>query len=233
MKHTVVTIFLLFSFFILPGCYRYIYWAESILDQGCKIETCACVVQPYIRSARVYDQFTTLGLFDALWIHDQVILANACAYASKYGLSSEQYDEYLQKQREEFSPYISFYLLTVIPGNIGVLLTDENPIWTIQLKLGNDCFKPSKIKMVELSQEYRYFFGKRLTVFKKQYLIQFDAVDANNVLLLNPSVQRIELIFRSIGHQTGMCWNLDNQLRAIDYCPLDDDTLAYDINTNI
>lgn len=233
MKQKLGTFFLLFSFLLLPGCYRYIYWAESVVDQGDTIETCACAVQPYIRSARVYDQFTTLGLFDALWLHDQVVLANACAYASKYGLSIEQYNEYLSKQREENAPYISFYLLTVIPGNIGVLLTDENPVWTVQLKIGNDYYKPAKIKIVELSQEYRFFFGKRLTVFKKQYLIQFNAVDAQNISLIGPFTHHIELVFRRVGHQTSMCWDLDSERKAIDYNPLDDNTLAYDLNTNI
>jgi hypothetical protein len=233
MKQTITTIFLIFSLFIFPGCYRYISWGESVVDQGDKIETCACAVQPYIRSARVYDQFTTLGLFDALLLHDEVIQAYACSYAAKNCLSNDQYHQFLQKQYDEQSSYISFYLLAVVPGNIGVLLTDENPQWTVQLRVGNNCFKPAKLKLVELSHEYRFFFGKNLTVFKKQYLVQFDAYDVYNNPLISPVTGPIELVFSRVGHQKSMVWCLDSQLKVVESCSLQDDTLAYDLNTNL
>lgn len=227
--------YLFFFFFIMSfsGCYRYIYWAESIVCQGTKIETCFSVVQPYIRSARAYDQFTTLGLFDALWINKQVLQAYACAYNSKYGLNAQEYDEFLEKQYEEFSPYISFYLLAVIPGNVGFLLTEENPQWIVQLKINNNFYSPAKIKLVELSHEFRYFFGKYLTVFKKQYLVQFNAYDENNNPVLFPGVSTIELVLRRVGYETSICWPLDMALHVIDTNPLQEDIMMYDLKTNI
>ncbi len=200
MKQSLYYLFFLLILIPFPGCYRYIYWGQSIVCQGTKIETCFSIVQPYIRSARAYDQFTTLGLFDALWINKQVLQAYACSYGSKYGLNANQYDEFLQDQYDEFAPYISFYMLAVINGNVGALLTDENPQWIVQLKIGNNYYAPAKIKLVELPHEFRYFFGKYLTVFKKQYLIQFNAHDEYDNAILYPGVSTIELVLRPAMH---------------------------------
>lgn len=233
MKQNLTTIFLLFFLCTFSGCYRYIDWAKEVGDQGCPLETCVCDAYQYVRSARVYDQFTTLGLFDALLLHDTVIKAYVCAYSAKYGLSPAKQEEYLQLQRDEDAPYISFYLLAVVPGTIGTLLTDKNPIWTVQLKIGNDYFNPTKLKTVEISPEYKYFFGKRFTIFKHQYLVQFDAIDANNIPLIGPLTDKIELVLRRVGHQTSMLWCLNYQQEIVETCNLSDDSLAYDLNTNL
>lgn len=233
MKQKIITGFLICSLFILSGCYRYIWWAETIVDQADTIETCSDIVQPYFRSARVYDQFTTLGLFDGLWLDDTVLQAYACAHAAKYGFTRQQYYDLLNTQRDELSPYISFYLLAVVPGTMGTLLTDPKPLWALQLRIGTSYFKPAKIKIVELDHEYRYFFGKRLTVFKKKYLVQFNAYDENEMPLITGATPDIELIFRAVSHQASMIWSM-NDIRRDAVCPpLQDDTLAYDIHTNL
>lgn len=233
MKQKLIIIFLISSLSIFSGCYRYIYWAESVIDQGCKIETCYAMVQPYIRSAYVYDQFQTLALFDGLWLDDTVIQAYACAHAEKYGFTEAQYQAFLQDQRDENDPYISFYLLAVIYGNTGLLLNDENPLWVMQLRIGDNYYKPAKIKTVELEHEYRHFFGKRLTVFKMQYLVQFNAEDINEIPLINSMTPDIELFFRSVGHQASMRWCMKDIVREQTVPPLQDYTLAYDVNTNL
>lgn len=236
MKQRIITTLLVFFLFMFSGCYRYIYWAESVVDQADPIETCCAKVQPYFRSARVYDQFTTIGLFDALWLDDVVIDAYACAHAAKYGYTRQQYYDFLNSQCDELSSYISFYVLAVVPGSIGtvgILLTDANPLWVMQLRVGNNYFKPAKIKIVELDHEYRYFFGKRLTVFKKQYIVQFNAYDEYEIPLITSATPDVELIFRAVGHQTSMTWCITDIQRDTMYPPLRDDIMAYDIKINI
>jgi len=234
MKQTVYTYFiLLFSLTFFSGCYRYIDWAATIVDQADKIETCIGLAKPYLKAARVYDQFTTLALFDALWLHEDVVDAYVCAHAAKYAFNDEQYHKFLDKQIEENEPYISFYLLATIYGPSGIMLTDVNPLWVVQLKVGDHYYNPAKIRLVELPHEYRYFFGKRWNIFKKPYLLQFDSYDQNNIPIVGPLTREVELVFRRVGHETSMLWCLDSQGRAIVTDSLDQDTMAYDINTNL
>lgn len=234
MKQTVYFIsFLVCSLTFFSGCYRYIDWASTIVDQGDTIETCICTAKPYIKAARVYDQFTTLALFDALWLHDDVIDAYVCAHAAKYGFNDEQAQKFLDKQIEENEPYISFYLLATIYGTTGTMLTDVSPLWVVQLKIGNNLYNPAKIRLVELPHEYRYFFNKRWNIFKKQYLIEFDAYDSNNFPIIGPLTREVELIFRRVGHETSMIWCLDSEGHVIISNSLDQDYMAYDINTNL
>lgn len=233
MKHIVSTILLLILLSTFSGCYRYINWAICIFDQGEKIDTCVSFANPYIKSVRIYDQFTTLAIFDALWLHEEVVQAFVCAHAEKYGFTHQQYQDFLEQHYQENEPYISFYLLSTIYGNNRVLLTDDDPMWVVQLRIGNTLYKPAKIKLVELPHEYRYFFGKRYTVFKKQYLIQFDAFDKNDHALVGPMARELELIFRRVGYETGMIWCLNSEQRVTDFCPLDRNLLAYDIKTNL
>lgn len=234
MKQKLLTrMLLIFALFTFVGCHRYIRWFKKGVDQGCKIETCYACVQPYIRAARVYDQITTLGLFDAMWLSDHVLQSYVCAYAAKHGFDQKKRARFLAQQREEHSPYISFYLLAVVYGDSGVLLTDENPLWTVQLKVGDNYFHPAKIKIVEVPHEYYYFFGKRMTVFKKQYLLQFNKFDAHNVPLINASTQSFELVLRRVGRKTNMVWCLDGQQRVVNRHSLSEDIMAYDLNLNM
>lgn len=234
MKQTVyIFSFALFLSTFFSGCTRYIDWAATIVDQGDTMEACITLARPYIKAARVYDQFTTLALFDALWLHEDVVDAYACAHAAKYGFNDEQYHKFLDKQIEEHEPYISFYLLATIYGPSGIMLTDPNPMWVVQLKIGNNLYNPAKIRLVELPHEYRYFFGRRWNIFKKPYLIQFDSYDKNNNPVIWPMTQEVELVFRRVGHETSMLWCLDSEGRAIVSRSLDQDQMAYDINTNL
>lgn len=223
----------LFPLFFFSGCYRYINWASTVIDQANKIETCFELAQPYIKAARVYDQFTTLALFDALLLHPDVVEAYVCAHAAKYSLTDQQYHTLLEKQQEEHEPYISFYLLATIYGPNGTMLTDANPIWVVQLKIGETYYNPAKIRLVELPHEYRYFFGKRWNIFKKNYMVQFDAYDSNNNPIITPFVREVELVFKRVGHGTSMVWCFDLQQKIIVSTSLDQNNMAYDLNTNL
>ena len=143
----------------------------------------------YIRSVTVYDQFTTQGRFDALWLSEEVRSAYTDAYASRHALDDEKKQVFLRRQLEENDHFIFFYVLS----NGSVNLTDQQSEWSIVLRVAGHVFKPIEIKEAELSPEYRAFFGKKLTRFKVIYGIKFDAQDAEDMPLIQEHVDKIEL----------------------------------------
>ena len=234
MKHIFRTALLILVILSFSGCSRYISWGKEVFNQGEQIETYAQVVQPYIRSERVYDQFTTLGSFDAMWLSDPVRRAFSRSHARKHGFTRDQYKQFLENQLTENDTRISFYLLSIVGGPGAVDLTDKNAAWTVQLKVGNDYFNPAKIQSIdELPPEYQYFFGKKWTIFKSMYLISFNAVDEDDVHILESSLTSISLVFRRVGHRLELVWPLDGNTHIIPRGGLNQDVLAYDLYDNI
>ncbi len=234
MKQKLYAALLVLLVLSFSSCSRYICWGKEVFNQGDKLDTYGQVVKPYIRSGRVYDQFTTLGNFDAMWLADPVRRAYARSHALKHCYSQEQYGNFLKNQLEENDHFISFYLLAIVGGPGVVDLTDKNAAWSVQLRIGDECFTPVKIEIIEqLPPEYQYFFGKQWTVFKDQYLVSFNAIDKDNQPILYSSLRSISLVFRRVGHQIDLVWPLDGQTHIIPRCGLDSDVLAYDLYDNI
>lgn len=234
MKQIVSAALLVILVLSFSSCSRYISWGKEVFNQGDKLDTFSRNVKPYIRANRIYDQFTTLGNFDALWLADPVRKSYAQAHALKNCYSKEQYIQFLREQLEQNDHFISFYLLAIVGGPGVVELTDKNAVWSVQLNIDGECFSPVKIEVVDqLPPEYQYFFGRHWTVFKDQYLISFNAIDEDNNPLLYHSLSSLSLVFRRMGHQVELVWPLDGQSHVIPRCTLDSDVLAYDLYDNI
>jgi hypothetical protein len=217
----------------LAGCGRYVCWVKDVFDQGDKLETFSCEVEGYIRSARVYDQFDTLGLFDALWLNHVVRHAYVDSYSLKHCLSDAAYQALLNQELEQTENFISFYVLASVPGQFNTLLTDLNSLWTVRLEIDGQCYEPVKLKIVDLTHEYQKFFGPRFTIFKTAYLVAFDARDKSGAPLLSPLTECFALVFRRVGRETRLIWNMDEAEAECYVNELDKDILSYDIDTNI
>jgi len=233
MKQVALLCSLLIMLLSFSGCGRYVCWMKDVFNQGDKLETFSCDVEGYIRSARVYDQFDTLGLFDGLWLNHVVRHAYVDSYSLKHCLSENDYLALLNQELEQADNFISFYVLASVPGQYNTLLTDVNSLWTVRLEIDGHCFEPVKLKIVELMPEYQKFFGPRYTIFKTPYLIVFDAIDKDGAPLTSPLTECIALVFRRVGRETRLVWSMDEAEAACYVAKLDKDILAYDIDTNI
>ncbi len=81
----------------LSGCGRVADWATQTFDQGKTIDNALGFAKSYVKSVVVYDQFTTVGMFDALWLSDEVRTAYANAYAMRRGKPEEFKNTVLRK----------------------------------------------------------------------------------------------------------------------------------------
>ncbi len=227
---------LIFTWFIicilslLPGC-RYGCWLKDVFYQGEKGEKYLGLVHQYLRSEHVYDQFTTLGHFDALWLSDEVRTAYANVYGCKHCLSDERYKAFLRRQLEENKHYISFYLLAAIPECCGsTILSDKDAVWSICLKIDGCVYRPIEIKIVDLLPEYCMFFGKTHTKFKTPYLVRFDARDIAGRSLIASGTRSIELWLTRVDRKITLLWCLDGQGRVLRRRLDHPDVLAYDLD---
>ena len=153
-----------FSLFlsILPGCGRIIDWGKDNFYQGAEVGQDLSIARNYIQSRRVYDQFTLVGAFDALWLSDDVRKVHTNIYARKYGKNEEQKRVFLRRQLEENSHFITFYVLS--PKNI--LLGDKDSYWSMLLKLMISSLHLLSKKWLIFLRNIVIFLAKNITNLK-------------------------------------------------------------------
>ncbi|TET06232.1 hypothetical protein E3J79_02680 [Candidatus Dependentiae bacterium] len=190
---------------LLSGCGRIVDWAKESFNQGNDLDNYAKIPRQFLRSVKVYDQFETLGVFDALWLSDHVRTEYAQLHAYKHGKSSEHKKAFLRRQLEENKHYIVFYVLSLFGKSLDI----EDANWTLFLEIDGKRYAPIvKPEAIELAPEYTFFFGKRLSKFKIPYLVRFNAYDIENKPLIDENVKEIQLVFRSVEKEVELTWDL-------------------------
>lgn len=192
---------------LLTGCGRLIDWGKSRLYQGDSFKINSAKVDSYMRWVTVYDQFTTVAMFDALWLSGPVRTAFAQEHAFKEEKTDEHYKAALRRQLEEPNHFIAFYVLSLHE----VVLGDPASEWSVFLLVDDYKLDPIEIKGVDLPYEYQMFFGKRLTLFKDAYSIKFSAKNSDDKPYITPETKSIRLFFRKFDKEVILTWNLDQQ----------------------
>lgn len=183
---------------VLSGC-RYKTWGESVFSQGCKLDRFQEATCQFLRTVHLYDQFTTVGNFEILWLSNEVRTVYSKLYAQQHCYNGERYKVFLRRQLEENNHYITFYVLASIPHSRGAMLTDENTEWAICLEIDGVSYTPTRIKTIELKPEYKHLFSRAYTHFKTPYIITFEARDVEGNPLIHATGQTIRLHFNTIG----------------------------------
>lgn len=223
---------LILSFMLLPGCCsQYVRWGHQIANQGTTLSEYTEITNNYIRSTRIYDQFITLGIFDAIWLSDEVLQAYVDTYRQKRCLSYEQYSTMLADQMAVNESFITFYLLASYPGQDKKPLDEDDPYWEIQLQINGHCYSPVEVKSFELPLEYRTFFGIRYNLFKTAYIVRFNAKNAYGSPILQWPVC-MKLVLRRVQKQTVMCWDIGPSGTTQAPCYFDQNHLFYDLDCN-
>jgi hypothetical protein len=215
---------------LLPGCGALIDWSKDAINQGDGKKVVVQKAREAIRSVTVYDQFSLLGKFDALFLSDYVRDTFVAMYILKWGKSDKQWAEFSARQKEENKQYIMFYVLYPYDQTpLGMI----DSIWSLFLRIEDGAehddnhaqdagtgvsvehkknhaktYAPLEIRTVELSPEYQQIFGPLYTRFKQAYQIKFDARDDDDRPLITSHTQRISLCFRSVAKEVALTWRL-------------------------
>jgi hypothetical protein len=190
---------------LLPSCGRIMDWGMNSLNQGTDVEQ-TIIPQQYIRSVTVYDQFTTLGMFDVLWLSDDIRTIYTDVYAMKYGKTEERKIAFLRRQLEENRRHIAFYMLC--PERLG--LGESKSEWGLFLQVGSHMYAPTELRKTDLDPVYQSFFGKKWNPFKIPYSVKFEAHDSQDAPILTPETPEMALIFRSTLKEVKLVWKLSD-----------------------
>lgn len=190
---------------VLSGCGRVVDWGKTNFYQGQERDTYRDVAQPYIKSVTIYDQLTTRGMFDALWLSDMVRTAYADLHIFRQGYGDERRNAFLRRQLEENNHYISFYVLALYDAK----LSDPSSHWSLFLDVNGNRYQPIEVRVVELPYEYQVFFGSRWNRFREPYLVRFGAKDTNDQLIISPETKELALHIRSAAKEHALVWKIE------------------------
>jgi hypothetical protein len=200
---------------LISGCVPYHKLSQKEFPQGTDLKNSYDVSKLFIRSQSVYDQFTTLAQFDAIWLSDQTRVAYVEMYCKKRGKNEKAKEAMLARQLEENHHWISFYVLADVREVFNSAMNDKNPVWTPYLKLDKECIEPVSIKEIELEPEYISIFGTKYNSFKTAYLISFPAKnDTTNKMYLD-GAKKLNLVTSSVDKSCILQWDLENLTKKI------------------
>lgn len=168
---------------LLPGCGgNLVDWGKQTFEQSGKQKDDVASIKTYVKQINMYDQLNTVGLFDALWLSDEVRRFYAEKYAQMTGKTDEEIMIMLRRLFKANSHNISFYVLT--PSD--VVLAVKPVEWAIYLEVDGKKYQPTFVKKCELPSQYQVLFGKRCNPHKQPYEVKFDRHDVNgNDILLH------------------------------------------------
>lgn len=191
---------------MLPGCVgRVRERFDELFYQGKIHADHEQTVKPFLKGVRLYDQFDTVAIFDALWLSDAVRTVYAQIYAKMVGKDEEAYIDFLRRELSANTYFVSFYVLSLshIP------LTEEHPLWVVHLEVDGKKYVPVSVKLAEMPTEYIGFFGKRVNNHKRPYEVRFDRKDSEGKDILADK-KEMKLFFSSPRYYDSLTWKLDD-----------------------
>ncbi len=173
---------------LLPGCGgNLVDWGKKTFVQSKKQKDSSDKIKSYVKQINLYDQLNTVGLFDALWLSDEVRRFYAEKYAAMTGKTEDETMTMLRRLYKANAHAISLYVLTPYD----VVFAVKPVEWGVYLEVDDKKYQPVFIKKCELPSQYKALFGTRFNAHKQPYEVKFDRHDANGVDLLSHDVSHM------------------------------------------
>lgn len=207
---------IMFGFLLLaPGCAnRFSDWSSDHVEQGIVRAVPKKVVLDYLRTARIYKDFSTRGFFDALWLSDEVRTAYVDLHAAQSALAEDEKQELLHRQLAENEKELSFYLLSHIPDT-DKALGEEDCSWTVALRVNGILYKPKNITEIEFGPEYALLLKTVTSRHKNNQLVTFALKDERGRSIITRKTRLIELVFSTVDRSAVLTWHLDKRQQLL------------------
>jgi len=206
-------LFCLLVILLLPGCKQYLFWGKQNFIQAPKIRVDLTQARFYLQTKRVYDEASTVGIFDALWLNHTVRKAYVNLYAARKGLFEQDKQDLIEQHKKELDDSLSFYILMNNDEEHALNPKVQESRWSVYLIINNQRYSPSSLKPVLLTPEYVKIFGHRYSQFRAPYLVKFHATDMDDADLLNMA-SSIELHISSVNHTVQFRWTKEQVISA-------------------
>ncbi len=191
---------------LLPGCAGNMKdWSNQTFTQSKKHKDGLESIKGYVKQINMYDQLNTIGLFDALWLSDEVRHYYAIKYAEMTGKSEDETMIMLRRLYKANAHSVSFYVL--VPYEIVLAV---KPIeWAVFLEVDGKKYQPVFVKKCEVPTQYQPVFGKRFNPHKQPYEVKFDRYDTNgNDILHYDSAHVMRLYFATQKYIQSAQWDI-------------------------
>lgn len=195
---------------LFTGCKktpRYYDLVPSEFPQGKESEDVSSLVKRNLRSARVYNQFTTEAIFDVLLYSDEVAQKYVDLFCDRRGKDAQARQKMVQQQRDVAQKELQYYVLADIRDAQSQSLLCKDAVWSMYLvSMEGKKVEPLSVKEVELEPELRQLFLHRFNRYKTAYLVKFPILDSSG----NPLFKRYELpgmVLKSVKQERALSWN--------------------------
>ncbi|MBT4595282.1 hypothetical protein HOD08_05390 [bacterium] len=157
-----------------------------------------------LKSTRLYDDFSTVASFDAIYLGDEMREALTDMKVSRRGWSEAKKQLLLKGHEDESAKWHVFYVMSEVREREFQSLADDLSSWALSLSVDdNDRVPSSFLKEIEPDPEIRTLFGTSYTRHKIAYLVKFEKKP-------NDNVEKLKLCFRSPKHAGDLDWVLDD-----------------------
>lgn len=208
-KHIIIVCLML----MISGCARYKHWyTYNFMSDGIDCSRNVCEAQKYICAKRIYNCFKTIALIDVLWLSPVVRETFINLRVDRLGLSAQEEIELAEQEREaEYKAFVFYVLMPTIEGG----LASEKTVleeWGITLCVDNKIYRPSYVKPVELSPEYKHIFakdyyGETYIRFRLPYRVEFSIYDDAGTMLIPADAQTIKIILKNNNYCVCCHWD--------------------------
>lgn len=215
--------FLVQCIVFLSGCNKIIDWGKSNFRQATRYsQNFISAAQHYIRSLIMYNEFTTIATFDAIFLTDHMRMLYVDYHNKCHGMTSEQEDSMRKRLINENKYYISFYVIGTQKEHIyntnKALFTGEylkqpeilglkDCAWNVRMLVNGKEYMPESIRVIDLPIEFNNFFGHRISQFTTAYIVRFPINNsAGKPVIESHKKYNVVLRFTSRDYEDDMEW---------------------------
>jgi hypothetical protein len=192
---------------LLPACDRYVRWPRDVFYQGEHHDNVSGVVRAYTKSIRMYDQFSTVALFDILWVSDEIREQFVQSRSCRKHFTAHQEEAVracLVGQREQ---YITFYVFAPRAYDSYMSLACPQSSWSIALSIDGCMYQPYDICVWDLESELYDVISAHCLRARTCYRVRFAAYTRDGYHLLGPERKKdIQVIVSNATHQACAQW---------------------------
>lgn len=213
-------IYLFILSLVLTSCNRQKNWFLRTFPEDIYRFTDCADATSHVREAAIYERFRTRMLFSALWLNSVVRYYYVCLLSQRKEYNDCDKKLAMQKQLEELSNSVSFYILfpKPVPDNSSDICECTQAQISATLQVGDNIYRSTCIKKVDLEPEYirilcirNGYLEEKALKFRDPYLITFTNI--SNDSICESDTDNIQLSVSNGCYKVDFDWNTKKEFK--------------------
>lgn len=186
---------------LLPSCgSRYYRWGADQFHQVTVRPDTTCGLDAYRCSVTLYDEFTTVGMFDMLWFSPEVRTWYDTQVYERYGKPM------VTRTADDDKLLVIYLALSQPETSLRPLISTVNPQsdWAVTLVHAGSVYPVKSLKRVMFEPEIKVLFGKHYNRYRAPYRLTFDRFDAEGHDLTTGD---FKIVLKSAKYEISCCFD--------------------------